>query len=127
MLLAPPPSLNLSFNLFFLFLFHFLFHILLTSIFLYLSLLVPLCRVLLVYPPSLNFIIAFLGCLKAGLIAVPTFPPDPKRLNKDLKMFACVADSCSATAALTSAQYDYAAKLGTLQNAFTNRYYCSSW
>ena len=39
-------------------------------------------RVLLVYPPSLDFIVAFLACLKAGLIAVPCFPPDPKRLNK---------------------------------------------
>ena len=80
-------------------------------------------RVLLVYPPSLDFIIAFLGCLKAGLIAVPTFPPDPRQLNKDLKMFACVADSCAATAALTSAQYDYAAKLGTLQQVFISRYH----
>lgn len=78
-----------------------------------------LFRVLLVYPPSLDFIVAFLGCLKAGLIAVPTFPPDPRRLNKDLKMFANIADSCKATAALTSAAYNYATKLGSLQNAFS--------
>ena len=44
------------------------------------------------YPPSLDFIVAFIGCLKAGLIAVPTFPPDPRRLTKDLKMFANIAN-----------------------------------
>ena len=48
-------------------------------------------RILLVYPPSLDFIVAFFACLKAGLIAVPTFPPDPSRLNKDLTMFATIA------------------------------------
>ena len=36
-------------------------------------------RVMLVYPPSLDFIVAFLGCLRAGVIAVPAFPPDPSR------------------------------------------------
>ena len=78
-----------------------------------------LFRVLLVYPPSLDFIVAFIGCLKAGLIAVPTFPPDPRRLTKDLKMFANIAKSCNATAALTSASYNYASKLGSLQEAFS--------
>ena len=71
------------------------------------------------YPPSLDFIVAFLGCLKAGLIAVPTFPPDPTRLTKDLQMFANIANSCKATAALTSAAYNYASKLGSLQEAFS--------
>lgn len=31
--------------------------------------------VLLVYPPSLDFLVAFLACLRAGLIAVPVYPP----------------------------------------------------
>lgn len=30
---------------------------------------------LLVYPPSLDFLVAFLACLRAGLIAVPVYPP----------------------------------------------------
>ena len=77
-------------------------------------------RVLLVYMPSLDFIVAFFACLKAGLIAVPTFPPDPRKLNKDLKMFATIAGSCDAKAALTSASYNYATKLGSLQSAFSS-------
>ena len=48
-------------------------------------------RVLLVYPPSLDFVVSFYACLKAGLIAVPVFPPDPSRLNKDLPMFSAIA------------------------------------
>uniref|UniRef100_K3WAG2 AMP-dependent synthetase/ligase domain-containing protein n=1 Tax=Globisporangium ultimum (strain ATCC 200006 / CBS 805.95 / DAOM BR144) TaxID=431595 RepID=K3WAG2_GLOUD len=32
-------------------------------------------RVLLVYPPGLDFIIAFLACLRAGIVAVPVYPP----------------------------------------------------
>lgn len=32
-------------------------------------------RVLLVYPPGLEFIVAFLACLRAGAVAVPVYPP----------------------------------------------------
>src|SRR2546426_433859 len=32
-------------------------------------------RVLLVYPPGLDFVVAFFGCLYAGAVAVPTHPP----------------------------------------------------
>ena len=31
--------------------------------------------VLLVFEPSLDFIIAYLACLRAGMVAVPTYPP----------------------------------------------------
>ena len=30
-------------------------------------------RVLLVYPPSLDFIVAYIACLRAGVVAVPVF------------------------------------------------------
>ncbi|CAM9926370.1 unnamed protein product, partial [Heterosigma akashiwo] len=56
-------------------------------------------RVLLVYPPSLDFIVAFLACVRAGLIAVPVFPPDPRKLKKDLYMFCAIQGSCGARAA----------------------------
>src|SRR5271157_5141161 len=36
-------------------------------------------RVLLLYPPSLEFISAFMGCLYAGAIAVPAYPPRQNR------------------------------------------------
>lgn len=37
-------------------------------------------RVLLLYPPSLEFVSAFFGCLFAGVIAVPAYPPADKKL-----------------------------------------------
>src|SRR5215208_4205539 len=56
-------------------------------------------RVLLLYPPGLEYVTAFLGCLYAGVIAVPAYPP---RLNRPMsRLQAIVADS-KATVALTT-------------------------
>lgn len=66
---------------------------------------------LLVYPPCLDFTVAYLACLRAGVIAVPCFPPDPKRLKKDLHMFTAIQGSSGATVALTSRGYNYAKKV----------------
>ena len=38
-------------------------------------------RVLLLYPPCLEFIPAFFGCLYAGLVAIPAYPPRPNKSN----------------------------------------------
>lgn len=66
---------------------------------------------LLVYPPCLDFTVAYLACLRAGVIAVPCFPPDPKRLKKDLHMFTAIQGSSGATVALTKRSYNYAKKV----------------
>jgi acyl-CoA synthetase (AMP-forming)/AMP-acid ligase II len=34
-------------------------------------------RALLLFPPGLEFIAAFFGCLYAGVVAVPAYPPRP--------------------------------------------------
>src|SRR5215210_1660556 len=36
-------------------------------------------RALLLYPPGLDFVVAFLGCLSGGVIAVPTQPMTSER------------------------------------------------
>ena len=41
-------------------------------------------RVLLLAPPGLDYIDAFLACLAAGVYAVPAYPPDPTRLVRTL-------------------------------------------
>jgi len=55
-------------------------------------------RALLLYPPGLEFIAAFFGCLYAGIIAIPVYPP--RRNQTLLRLQSIVADS-QATLALT--------------------------
>ena len=56
-------------------------------------------HVLLLYPPGLEYIAAFFGCLYAGGIAVPSYPP---RLNRpDSRLRAIVSDA-QATVALAT-------------------------
>ncbi|MFB2772727.1 fatty acyl-AMP ligase [Pelatocladus sp. BLCC-F211] len=56
-------------------------------------------RALLLYRPGLEFVAAFFGCLYAGVIAVPAYPPQPNRSISRLQ--AIVADA-QATFALTT-------------------------
>ena len=39
-------------------------------------------RVLLLYAPGLEFVAAFFGCLYAGAVAVPAYPPRPRSLGR---------------------------------------------
>lgn len=55
-------------------------------------------RVLLLYPSGLDYITAFFGCLYAGVIAIPIYPP--KRNQKMSRLKAIVTDA-NATVALT--------------------------
>jgi 8-amino-7-oxononanoate synthase len=57
-------------------------------------------HVLLVYPPGLDFITAFFGCLYAGCVAVPTFPPHRHRGGERFQ--AIVVDSGSRVALSTA-------------------------
>ena len=56
-------------------------------------------RVLLLYPPGLEYISAFWGCLYAGAIAVPAYPP---RQNRSLLRLQSVAADAQSTLALTN-------------------------
>jgi 8-amino-7-oxononanoate synthase len=57
-------------------------------------------RVLLVYPPGLDFITAFFGCLYAGCVAVPTYPPHRHRVGD---RFQAIAADAGARVALSTA------------------------
>jgi 8-amino-7-oxononanoate synthase len=56
-------------------------------------------RVLLVYPPGLDFIMAFFGCLYANCVAVPTYPPHRHRM---LNRFHAIAADAEAGIALST-------------------------
>ena len=55
-------------------------------------------RALLLYPQGLEFIVAWFGCLYAGVIAVPAFPP---RRNRNMERIQAIAHDCQAKVALT--------------------------
>src|SRR6185295_11970053 len=59
-------------------------------------------RVLLLYPPGIEFIAGFLGAVFAGAIAVPTYPPNPRRLDRTLPRLRGIARDCQAGFVLTS-------------------------
>ena len=63
------------------------------------SLCPPGSRVLLLYPPGLGFIEAFMGCLYAGAIAVPAYPPRP---NRSIERIQSIIHSAEPTLALTT-------------------------
>jgi acyl-CoA synthetase (AMP-forming)/AMP-acid ligase II len=56
-------------------------------------------RVLLLYPPGLDYIAAFFGCLYAGAIAVPAHPP---RRNRSLERLCAIGADAQAAFALTT-------------------------
>ncbi len=78
------------------------------------------CAILL-YPSGLEFISAFLGCLLAGVIAIPANPP--RRIEKTSKLEAMLQDSQAAYVLST------AAFIGTLKPRLDQHDFCKqlSW
>lgn len=68
--------------------------------------------VLLLYPPSLEYVVAFFGCLYAGAIAVPAYPPRP---NRSLARLQVMIQDAAARVALTDGQV-----LRSLERRFTD-------
>jgi acyl transferase domain-containing protein/acyl-CoA synthetase (AMP-forming)/AMP-acid ligase II/acyl carrier protein/SAM-dependent methyltransferase len=61
-------------------------------------------RALLMYPPGLEFITAFLGCLYSGTIAVPVPAPDIARLKRALPRLRSISEDAQASFSLTTSQ-----------------------
>jgi len=55
-------------------------------------------RALLLYPQGLEFITAWFGCLYAGVVAVPAYPP---RRNRNMQRIQAISDDALAKIALT--------------------------
>jgi len=55
-------------------------------------------RALLLYPPGLDFVAGFLGCLYAGVVAIPAYPP---RRNRNMTRIQAISDDAEAKAVLT--------------------------
>lgn len=60
-------------------------------------------RALLIFPPGLDFVAAFFGCLYAGVTAVPAYPPHPARARQTVeRLRALIADAQVSSVMTTS-------------------------
>ena len=59
-------------------------------------------RVLLLFTPGLDFAVAFYGCMYAGAVAVPAYPPEPSRLERTLPRLQAIAADAAPALVLTS-------------------------
>jgi acyl-CoA synthetase (AMP-forming)/AMP-acid ligase II len=62
-------------------------------------------RALLLYPAGPEFIAAFFGCLYAGIVAVPAYPPDPGRASWAMTRSLGVVRRARPRLALTEASF----------------------
>src|SRR6185295_9013854 len=65
--------------------------------------LAPGDRALLLYEGGTDFVTAFLGCLYAGIVAVPAYPPDPRRIHRTLPRLRAIVEDARAELVLASA------------------------
>jgi acyl-CoA synthetase (AMP-forming)/AMP-acid ligase II len=70
-------------------------------------------RAILLLPPGLDYIVAFLGCLMAGVVAVPAYPP---RNNRHTTRLLAVINDSKAEVIITTRQL--------LSNIFWATYKC---
>ena len=61
----------------------------------------PRDRVLLLFPAGLDYITAFFGCLYAGVIAIPAYPPRP---NRSLNRIHNILDNAQTDIALSNSE-----------------------
>jgi acyl-CoA synthetase (AMP-forming)/AMP-acid ligase II len=59
-------------------------------------------RAILLFPPGFDYIAAFFGCLYAGIVAVPAYPPEPARLARSVPRLTSIVRSAEATVVLTT-------------------------
>src|SRR3954468_10019568 len=59
-------------------------------------------RVLLLFPPGLDFIAAFFGCLYAGAVAVPSYPPAPPRPGRGQPRLRAIVEDAAPGFVLTT-------------------------
>ncbi len=61
-------------------------------------------RAILLYPAGLDFLEGFFGCLYAGVIAIPTPPPEASRLKRTAPRLEAIAADARASLVLTTSK-----------------------
>jgi thioester reductase-like protein len=67
-------------------------------------------RLLLAYPPGLEMVCTFFGCVRAGLIPVPVYPPSSRGFQSALYKMVHISKDCQAAGILTSRDYQASLK-----------------
>ncbi len=62
----------------------------------------PGARILLLYPPGLDMVVAFWACIHAGLVPIPAPPPDSIRRKHSLPRLRAILDDAQASMVLTT-------------------------
>src|SRR5437762_2316740 len=60
-------------------------------------------RALVLHPPGLEFVAALMGCFYAGVVAVPTYPPQFNLRNRSAVRLTKLVQDCQPAVALTTA------------------------
>jgi acyl-CoA synthetase (AMP-forming)/AMP-acid ligase II len=66
-------------------------------------------RALLLFPSGLDFVAALFGCMYAGVVAVPVYPPDPRRPDRSMARLAQIAGDADPRVVLTNQPEDASA------------------
>lgn len=79
-------------------------------------------RALLVFLPDASgpFITSFLGCILAGVIPVPIYPPSPSNLAQDLERMSKIVDASGAKIALTTSKFKHLMVAGRMKMALSH-------
>ncbi|BAL88452.1 putative NRPS [Actinoplanes missouriensis 431] len=59
-------------------------------------------RAMLLFAPGTDYVAAFFGCLYAGVVAVPVYPPDPQRWERGVRRLRAVARDAEPRCVLTT-------------------------
>jgi amino acid adenylation domain-containing protein len=83
----------------------------------------PGARVLLLYPSSLDYVVAFYGCLYAGCIAVPAYPPQKTKGGRNDRLAAIISSAQPAVILTTTMQHKDLRNIGdsAAEVIFTDR------
>ncbi|AJX34601.1 fatty acyl-AMP ligase [Burkholderia oklahomensis] len=59
-------------------------------------------RVLLLFPPGIDYIAALFGCMYAGVVAVPAYPVEPAQAERTLRRLIGIVENCTPAAILST-------------------------
>ncbi|MDJ0836038.1 MAG: non-ribosomal peptide synthase/polyketide synthase [Acidobacteriota bacterium] len=83
-------------------------------------------RVLLLFQPGLDYLAAFFGCLYAGVVAVPAYPPNPNRMHRSVPRLRSITNDAEIRMVLGNrAVTSFEQAMGGEGEIFENLIWCA--